>query len=111
MLNIFQPERFHNNWIVHGTLWNNGISGNPPSYLILTAHNVVFNVSTCPSAKILNIFECPNENSILYSGTIVVLKEKVLVAAGTVLDGVVLWDMKAGSVLNNFKSHEGSILG
>lgn len=40
-----------------------------------------------------------------------VLKEKVLVAAGTVLDGVVLWDMKAGSVLNNFKSHEGSIFG
>lgn len=107
---LTQPERFHNDWIVYGVMLPSDTSPSPMSILVLTAHNVVFEIEI-KTFKISNIFKCPNENSILYSGSIIPLKSKALVAAGTVLSGIVLWDMQTGSVLNNFTSHEGSIFG
>lgn len=61
----------------------------------------------------MNIYENPEENSILYSGSINVGSndERVLVAAGTVLNGVIVWDLETGKTLHNLTAHEGSIFG
>lgn len=103
-------ERYFNDWIVYGS-----ISPNGSTYFILTAHNSVYEIEY-DTSKIISYYTCPEENSILYSGSLFVPQEthskaNYLVAAGTVLDGVIVWDMKSGSVLYNFTSHEGSIFG
>lgn len=101
-IDAFQRERFHNDWIVYGHLAGE-------SFFILTAHNIVFEIGI--DAVIQHVYENPEENSILYSGSISIANGRALVAAGTVLNGVIIWDMKTGKTLRNFTQHEGSIFG
>lgn len=77
----------------------------------LTAHNVVLHVQSS-SGKINKKYTC-DEKSILYSGSLKPLAngKDVMVASGTVLGGVVIWDMTSGTIKHNFTSHEGSIFG
>lgn len=95
-------ERSLNEWIMYSTFSHKGL-------LIQTAHNSVLCVDPV-SFETLDIASC-EENSILYSGTILTVGGRTLVAAGTVLGGVVAWDLDTRQVLFKFIQHEGSIFG
>jgi WD40 repeat protein len=76
---------------------------------IQTAHNKI-HVIQIDDLVVTASFEC-EEKSVLYSGTILPLGSSTLVAAGTVLGGVVVWDLESQTVLHTMTSHEGSIFG
>lgn len=83
--------------------------------LILTSHNIVYkvNVSGMESNKnfeIVDRIHC-NEKSILYTGSIRIIDRKALIAAGTVMGGVIIWDLDSRQILHNLTDHEGSIFG
>ncbi|CAK7902915.1 regulator of Ty1 transposition protein 10 [[Candida] anglica] len=97
-------EKAINEWVVCGTFLDSN------TLLILTAHNMVYKVD-CTSFEILEKIHC-NEKSILYSGSIRITKDnRVLVAAGTVMSGVLIWDLNTRKILYNLTEHEGSIFG
>ncbi|GMG24572.1 unnamed protein product [Ambrosiozyma monospora] len=76
----------------------------------LTAHNNV-TIIDLTSMKLKEVLNC-NWKSILYSGSIRVLSDdKILVCAGTVMDGVLIWDLKSREVVHHLTAHEGSIFG
>ncbi|GME78001.1 unnamed protein product [Ambrosiozyma monospora] len=76
----------------------------------LTAHNNVTIIDPV-SMKLKEVLNC-DWKSILYSGSIRVLSDdKILVCAGTVMDGVLIWDLKSREVIHHLTSHEGSIFG
>lgn len=76
---------------------------------VQTAHNAVYSIDR--HYKIIEIVNC-EEDSILYSGTILPLENgDALVAAGTVLNGVVIWRLNDNKILKRYTSHEGSIFG
>lgn len=84
-------------------------SNSPDEILALSAHNDLLTIN-------INTFEVVSqvqsqEQSILYSGTIHVSADSVLVGSGTVLHGVVVWDGKTGKIIQQMTSHEGSIFG
>lgn len=87
-----------NDWIITANWSNNQI-------LILTAHNKLIAIDP-DTQQIIRISSC-HEESILYSGTI--FPDKNLVAAGTVLNGVVVWNSETNGITHNFTGHEGSI--
>ncbi|CAI5760503.1 unnamed protein product [Candida verbasci] len=77
--------------------------------LLLNAYNNVYqiNLSDYTYEKI----HC-NEKSILYSGSINILNDgEIYIAAGTVMNGVVIWNLKTRKIVYNLKDHEGSIFG
>ncbi|CAN6638120.1 tRNA (34-2'-O)-methyltransferase regulator Rtt10p [Trichomonascus vanleenenianus] len=77
--------------------------------LIQTAHNIVYTIDSKLSVLAVNQ---SSEQSILYSGSIYPLPGgDALIAAGTVLNGVVVWQLKSQEVLHNMTTHEGSIFG
>lgn len=81
--------------------------------LLLTSHNEVLDieVSDAPAFKLLQKIHC-NEKSILYSGSIRVLSDSsVYIAAGTVMHGVIIWNLFDRKILHNLTDHEGSIFG
>lgn len=81
--------------------------------LLLTSHNEVLDidVSHASAFKLLQKIHC-NEKSILYSGSIRVLSDSsVYIAAGTVMHGVIIWNLFDRKILHNLTDHEGSIFG
>ena len=101
--NVFK-EKAIDEWIVSGEFLNQN------TLLILTAHNTVYEINT-QSFELKNTMDC-GEKSILYSGTIRIdTNGRVLIGAGTVMEGVILWDYKTGKILHNLTEHEGSIFG
>lgn len=101
--NVFK-EKAIDEWIVSGEFLDQN------SLLILTAHNTVYEINT-QSFELKNTMDC-GEKSILYSGTIRIDRNgRVLIGAGTVMEGVILWDYKTGKILHNLTEHEGSIFG
>lgn len=83
----------------------------------LTAHNDLLHVSPSQTANgfSLSITKrvSSKEQSILYSGTIYMSPcgSQILVGAGTVLHGVVVWNGESGEIVQRMTSHEGSIFG
>lgn len=78
--------------------------------LVLTAHNLIYKLRV-RDACVVEEIHC-SEKLILYSGSIHVLPSgEVLVVAGTVMDGVVVWDLLTHSVVHTFTDHAGSIFG
>lgn len=80
---------------------------------ILNSHNQVIIVKLDFSAEskfvALESVHC-NEKSILYSGSITkTYKGDIYVAAGTVMDGVLIWDLRTSKIIYHLKDHEGSI--
>lgn len=72
------------------------------------AHNVVLKLV---DGSIVEKFTC-DERSILYSGALKPMANgNVIVASGTVLGGVVVWDLITGEIQHTFTTHEGSIFG
>ncbi|AAS53316.1 AFL056Cp [Eremothecium gossypii ATCC 10895] len=49
------------------------------------------------------------ERSLLYSGSVKVVGDAVYVCAGTVMGGVVVWELHTGAVVQRLEGHEGSI--
>ncbi|ODV88228.1 hypothetical protein CANARDRAFT_26382 [[Candida] arabinofermentans NRRL YB-2248] len=76
---------------------------------VLTAHNVVVIIDTA-SLKVIDTKSC-GEKSILYSGSIRVLEDKVIICAGTVMDGIIIWELESERTLHSLVDHEGSIFG
>lgn len=74
---------------------------------LLTCYNLVLIVDL--HGKILQKKSLINERSILYSGSIKVLPDKVYVNAGTVMGGILIWDLFTESKIHNLTGHEGSI--
>lgn len=72
---------------------------------VLTAHNKVLILDH--DLKVKEIVTC-SENSLLYSGSLHVTSDTVLIASGTVLHGIYIWTLD-GTILHNFTDHEGSI--
>ncbi|ODQ48236.1 hypothetical protein PICMEDRAFT_16046 [Pichia membranifaciens NRRL Y-2026] len=78
---------------------------------ILNSHNIVHTISTeNEKPQLLSSKSC-DWKSILYSGTLHKNTEtgKVTVLAGTVMNGILIWDLKSGEVQNNLTQHEGSV--
>ncbi|SCU81108.1 LAFA_0C02784g1_1 [Lachancea sp. 'fantastica'] len=75
---------------------------------LLTCYNKVLCCDL--ELEILETKAVYGERSILYSGTITVRSaEKVHINAGTVMDGVLIWDLFSEKNLHHFTGHEGSI--
>lgn len=80
--------------------------------LILTSHNEVLKVNIeSTNFSVEEKIHC-DEKSILYSGSIKITNSgKIYVAAGTVMSGVMIWDLESREILHVLTAHEGSIFG
>lgn len=82
--------------------------------LILTSHNTIYKIDVSDMVsykfKLVEIIHC-NEKSILYSGSITVGESRVIISAGTVMDGIIIWDLNTSSILHRLTDHKGSIFG
>ncbi|ANB15998.1 Rtt10p [Sugiyamaella lignohabitans] len=80
---------------------------------IQTAHNKILTLDSTTLDPI-STSVCL-EQSILYSGAILPLsidgQRRTLIASGTVLGGVVIWELESQAILHTLSSHEGSIFG
>lgn len=102
-------EKAINEWITSTEFLDNN------TVLILTSHNIVYKVDVSDMEsnqhfEIVDRIHC-NEKSILYTGSIRIIGEKTLIAAGTVMGGVIIWDLDSRQILHNLTDHEGSIFG
>lgn len=94
------------NWVTTASF---GYSDSSVLYC-LTSHNIVLKIDAM-TGEVEKKLTC-DERSILYSGALKPLPSgEILVASGTVLGGVVIWDLFSGTIQHNFTSHEGSIFG
>lgn len=83
--------------------------------LLLTSHNEVLKIDVSDLVSFKFCLEekihC-NEKSILYSGSIQIANSgKVYVAAGTVMSGIMIWDLSTRKISHVLTDHEGSIFG
>lgn len=81
--------------------------------LLLTSHNEAIEIEILDdlSLKMVEKVHC-NERSILYSGSIRVVNESTIyIAAGTVMNGIIVWDLRKRKIVHNLTDHEGSIFG
>ncbi|KAI0465088.1 hypothetical protein LJB42_000306 [Komagataella kurtzmanii] len=106
---LFDEERTLDEFFVSDWIISTSFSYDNSLLYVLTAHNAVLLICL-NSLQIIETLHC-NERSILYSGSIRVLPDKVIVCAGTVMSGILLWDLSSRSVIHNLKGHEGSIFG
>ncbi|KAK6463904.1 WD40-repeat-containing domain protein [Scheffersomyces coipomensis] len=101
-------EKAVNEWIITAEFISDDI------LLILNSHNTVYKLdvsSPDQHFKLLDKIHC-NEKSILYSGSITKISdEKVIIAAGTVMNGCIIWELNSKTILHNLTEHEGSIFG
>lgn len=81
----------------------------PLEIVLLNSHNQVLRISIGGlSWQVLDTINC-GEKSILYSGSIHISKGNIHVAAGTVMDGVLIWDLETRKIKHHLTDHEGSI--
>jgi WD40 repeat protein len=101
---LLNHELMINDWIIAGEFCYKGWE-----LFLLTAHNVILSIDTY--SKTLqwekSVF---GEKSILYSGSIkVTSRYDVYINAGTVMGGVIIWDLYKEEIIHTLKGHEGSI--
>lgn len=114
-LSIFTLEEFKSldfelpllsvgDWIFH-CLFANG-----NTLHILNSHNIVYTASVANGFELIDSKNC-GWKSILYSGTLHRNMEtgKVTVLAGTVMNGILVWDLEFCEIKHNLTQHEGSI--
>jgi WD40 repeat protein len=104
-LNIELPHFGVGDWIFHCLFENEN------KFHILNSHNIVHTVSLNDNIfKLIDSRNC-GWKSILYSGTLHLNKEtnKITVLAGTVMNGILIWDYESCKVKYNLTQHEGSI--
>lgn len=80
--------------------------------LILTSHNEVLKVNIESTSFFVEEKIHCDEKSILYSGSIKITNSgRIYVAAGTVMSGVMIWDLETRQIVHVLTAHEGSIFG
>lgn len=78
--------------------------------LLLNSHNTIIKIDTT-NFSVVDKIDC-KEKSILYSGSITKLPSgDIYVAAGTVMNGTIIWDLYSQTIKHNLTDHEGSIFG
>lgn len=83
---------------------------NSNELLMLTSHNMIYKIDI-QSFKVIDTIHC-EEKSILYSGSIRILENgDVFISAGTVMNGVILWELNKKKIIYRLTDHEGSIFG
>ncbi|KAK6203263.1 WD40-repeat-containing domain protein [Scheffersomyces amazonensis] len=98
-------ERAINEWIITTEFLNEN------TLLILNSHNTIYKIDIINNFKLIDKIHC-NEKSILYSGSIRKINEnKIIIAAGTVMNGCIIWELNSRTMLHNLTDHEGSIFG
>ncbi|KAK5778322.1 hypothetical protein RI543_003981 [Arxiozyma heterogenica] len=100
--NVSDREFLASEWIITGEF-----SYNNNQIYLLTCYNLVLVLDI--NATILYRKTLKNERSILYSGSIRVLSDTVYVCSGTVMGGVLIWDLHSESMIHNLVGHDGSI--
>lgn len=96
-------EKNCHEWIIDAEF-----SASGESIFLLTSYNKVICCSL--DGTVDGIKAVFGERSILYSGSIKVFDdERVYVNAGTVMGGVIIWDLFSEEKIYNFTGHEGSI--
>ena len=100
-------ERAINEWIITSAILDDG------TILLLNSYNVVYKINQ--DGGVVEKIHC-GEKSILYSGSINVLsqganKGQIYIAAGTVMNGIIIWDLTQREIIHSLQNHEGSIFG
>lgn len=100
---LTELEKSIDGWITSGEFSYSG-----DQLYLLTSYNKII---ICDESGSTVSTKCLHgEKSILYSGSITVYSpEKVYVNAGTVMGGIIIWDLYAEEIVHNLKGHEGSI--
>lgn len=100
---VVESERNTSEWIISGE-FNYDFS----EFYLLTCYDRVLTCNLqCEVVKKNAVY---GERSILYSGSIkVVSKDKVFVNAGTVMGGIIVWELFSETMVANFIGHGGSI--
>lgn len=101
-----------NEWIITSEILDDG------TVLLLNSYNVVYKITPLSSDTnqrqhySVEKISC-GEKSILYSGSINVVASsgEIYIAAGTVMNGVIVWDLTTRLILYGLNDHEGSIFG
>ncbi|CAI4038941.1 hypothetical protein SMKI_06G2930 [Saccharomyces mikatae IFO 1815] len=96
-------ERINSDWVTGATF-----SFDESQIYLLTCYNKVL---VCDlNCEVISRKSLSGERSILYSGIIKVFgPDKVYVNAGTVMGGVIIWDLFSETKIHNLLGHEGSI--
>lgn len=101
---LIHNEKMVNDWIITAEFSYNGLEA-----FLLTAHNVILSVDSY-SQTLQWEKSVEGEKSILYSGSIrVASKHDVYINAGTVMGGVIVWNLYKEEIVHNLLGHEGSI--
>lgn len=96
-------EKLANEWIICGEFIDQN------QVALLNSHNTVMVINT-DDYSVASIRHC-NEKLILYSGLIAFVNDQPVVAAGTVMDGVIVWDINTCKVVHRLQDHLGLIFG
>ncbi|EDK46655.1 conserved hypothetical protein [Lodderomyces elongisporus NRRL YB-4239] len=108
LLDVMGKEMGIHEWIICSTILNDN------TVLLLNAYNMIYQVNIFKKDEelvALQKIHC-GEKSILYSGSIDVLSNgKIYIAAGTVMNGVLVWDLHTQRIVHKLNDHEGSIFG
>ena len=97
-------EHTINEWIVTSYVLDDN------HILLLNSHNTIIKIDK-HNFSVVDKIDC-KEKSILYSGSITKLPSgDIYVAAGTVMNGTIIWDLHSQTIKHNLTDHEGSIFG
>ncbi|AMD21329.1 HER050Wp [Eremothecium sinecaudum] len=99
---LLHLEKMTREWIVSVEF---GYEGD--EMYLLTSYNTILILN--PEFEIKATKAVYGERSLLYSGCIKVTADKVYVAAGTVMGGIIIWELFEEKYLRNLLGHEGSI--
>lgn len=102
-------EKGINEWIIALAFLHAGPAGS--ELLLLNSHNEVLRVLVGAGHEysVRATIHC-GEKSLLYSGCVTQCRDgSVLVAAGTVMNGVLVWDLEKRRIVHHLTDHEGSI--
>lgn len=99
------PHQGVGDWIFHCMFENEN------TLQVLNSHNIVHTVSLEGKSPQLKKSTNCSWKSILYSGTLHrnPVSGKITVLAGTVMNGILIWDLESGKLEHNITDHEGSI--
>ncbi|KOG96137.1 tRNA (34-2'-O)-methyltransferase regulator RTT10 [Saccharomyces eubayanus] len=100
---LVDSEKINSDWVTNGEFSSDG-----SQVYLLTCYNKVLICDL--SCEVLSTKSLRGERSILYSGMIKVFApDKVYISAGTVMGGIIIWDLFSETKIHNLLGHEGSI--
>ncbi|CDO94918.1 unnamed protein product [Kluyveromyces dobzhanskii CBS 2104] len=100
---VLSEEKVVPQWIMSGEF-----SHTKNRIFLLTSYNRVMIVDPL-NLSITRTETLEGECSILYSGSIKVLPNQVLICAGTIMNGIIVWDLNTKKKVYTLHGHEGAI--